>query len=133
MEICEVILNDDVDGVDSAHSADTVVMKSKDDVTRGGLSIDVTSTPVKVRPISAVHYVPVTPLVIPEITLPTSLPVSPAATITGPLLAATGLAWFGEHTIVLVSKRKGSRFCLEIMSREVSKGTHCHSPTYSLT
>ncbi len=139
MEICEVILNDDVDGVDSAHSADTVVMKAKDDVTRGGLTIDVTSTPVKVRPLSAVHYVPATPLVIPskdsEITLPTSLPASPAATITGPLLAATGLAWFGEHTIVLISKRKGSRFCLEIMSREVSKGTHSlsHSLTYSLT
>jgi len=38
----------------------------------------------------------------------------------GPLEACIGLAWFGEHSLVLLAKRR-SRFCLEIISREVSK------------
>lgn len=38
----------------------------------------------------------------------------------GPLAACTGVAWFGEHSIILLAKRR-SRFCLEIISREVNK------------
>ncbi len=129
VEICEVILNDDADADDRANSTDTVLMKVKEDVApTGAASVDVVSTPVKVRPHSAVHYIPVTPIVIPQIDsdfiLPQSLALSHGSgIISGPLLAATSIAWFCEHTIVLISKRKGSRYCLEVLSREVSKAS----------
>jgi hypothetical protein len=43
-----------------------------------------------------------------------------ATKFSGPLEACTGLAWFGEHSLILITKRR-SRFCLEIITREVSK------------
>lgn len=129
VEICEVALDDDTDSEDHANSVDTVLMKVKEDSTSTDASpVDVVSTPVRVRPNSAVHFVPVTPIVIPQIDsdfiLPHSLALSHGyGVISGPLLAATSVAWFCEHTIVLISKRKGSRYCLEILSREVSKAS----------
>lgn len=47
------------------------------------------------------------------------MPVS-VQSISGPLSAVIALSWYGDHTIVLVGKRR-SRFCLEVMSREVTK------------
>ena len=43
-----------------------------------------------------------------------------ATKFSGPLEACTGLAWFGEHSLILITKRR-SRFCLEIITREVNK------------